>query len=823
MQKRASRSFFIILFLTFIFCFTKLDARAANGIGISASLSPSEFSGAGKAEIEVDLTNNSDSVLENISLSVGSVSDRVLGGTIEPGQSRSFKISNFSIDESQVGQNMQVVVKYDEGGQRRSSSYSLKVKRIGEVDETPSPEPTPTPTEEPTPSPTPEPAPSLSASRRANKTIGQVGDKITITYVIENTGNTDLMDIKLSDSLANSPIASNFSLPAQSGRKTFEHTFELNEAVKSSSRVVAYTGSGQEVIINLNSLSFDIAQPKIEITAIQSPSQENAEKDTISMDITVKNSGNIDMNKITLTDEKDRSIGEPIELDSGKEVVINYKADLKENRSFVVNANAEYGDDGEKVTFSSTPVELIKEFSPADIKLSLESSTSSSTLTEPGSVLFDLKITNQSPVELYDIKISSNDSYATITIPVLPIDGVQEQQIPVDIDSDKEVIFSANFKDINGMDYNEVSNAQSINIIPVETEAPKEEETLVVDVNAPVVDSWLMPSLDLILLFLGLIVLIVGSIIGLIHVSKLQKRSHEEDIDEEELTDIKAERKRQKQLLREREIEERELLKAKKRALKQKSNKSDSLANDTESNKPTKPQNNTKSDPDIDSIFFDAVTNDDDQSYETDQSTDFIEDTTSVDDDIFEDQSFEDNDLLENTDNSETTTDIDNTDIKSNDSGSIQESENVNPIDDAINEPRTEQQLKPEPDIIKLDDEKDALANPEQANKPKKALNIKDFIVQDEQAEGSNVQEVNKEETPAPDNEVKPAPRPRPVLHKKNDHVIQVENTKRPEPASDNIPNIIIEDSSNKVTSYKKPSTNEDLFMEEFLIEDEDE
>jgi gliding motility-associated-like protein/uncharacterized repeat protein (TIGR01451 family) len=150
--------------------------------------------------------------------------------------------------------------------------------------------------------------PGLTVNKSASpSTYTLAGEVITFTIDVENTGNVTITGITVTDPLTglNSAIAS----LAPGGKQTFTQTYQITQANLNSgsvTNIATVTGKdpdSETVSANDSETIKANLQPELSITKSASPGKYNSQGEEITYTIVVKNTGNVNITDIVLTDQ----------------------------------------------------------------------------------------------------------------------------------------------------------------------------------------------------------------------------------------------------------------------------------------------------------------------------------------------------------------------------------------------------------------------------------------------------------------------------------------------------------------------------------------
>lgn len=436
-----------MLLILIIMVVGALPARAAS-LGVSASTSPEELDGPADIAIILNLTNNSSNILEEVWIYVEDAEGQELGA-LQPNESKSFRINNYTINEYQIGGTIPITFEWYESGEFMSLDYPLEIKERTAQ-------------------------PSISLSRSVDKTSGRAGDKIALTYTVTNTGNVNINGIKIQDSISQENIAEGISLTSGESKKvTYEIT--LQEDVTSKPVAMGTSEDGTEVSAEASSTALSVLNPLLEVSVVQ-----NAEEQDGTFNVVIKNTGNVDLEQITLQDDAGVIIEDGKKLAAGEESLYTHIIQSVEERQLIVTATCvapELGD--ETLTFKSEGISVAPTYSQEDIVVTVEARLDKAELSEPGDVTVYFTVQNQSPIALNNFIIGEKTAGDLVNSEILP-QGSQQFETIIPIARSGQLNFVLRYEDSLNREYSQELDPINILVtstVPTETPQIASQET----------------------------------------------------------------------------------------------------------------------------------------------------------------------------------------------------------------------------------------------------------------------------------------------------------------------------------------------------------
>jgi gliding motility-associated-like protein/uncharacterized repeat protein (TIGR01451 family) len=255
--------------------------------------------------------------------------------------------------------------------------------------------------------------PALSLTKSASPvTFSSVGDIITYTITVENTGNVTITDISVTDPLTG--MSENIASLAPETDQGFTETYTVTQADLNLGEIVNdATASGMDpennpVAVNAAVTVTAALNPALSLTKSASPVTFSSVGDVITYTITVENTGNITITDLSVTDPLTGMSENIASLDPGADEVFTEtytvtQADL--DRGDIVNdASASGTDPGNNTVTDDATVTVNAALNPA---LGLTKTASPSTFSSVGDeIIYTIRIENTGNITISDITVS---------------------------------------------------------------------------------------------------------------------------------------------------------------------------------------------------------------------------------------------------------------------------------------------------------------------------------------------------------------------------------------------------------------------------------
>lgn len=165
----------------------------------------------------------------------------------------------------------------------------------------------------------------LNFKRNVSRTNAAPGEKISITYIMTNTGSVELTNIKLVDRYiagTSSPMLDEFSLlPGEKNEFVYEYT--MGSATVVSEPVVTFTPAGSSNTLTVTASPITLGLINAQLT--KEVTISNQTPDGVQLTLYLTNNGNQKLSNLTVKDELGNNVGSSsFTLAVGETKVIDY-------------------------------------------------------------------------------------------------------------------------------------------------------------------------------------------------------------------------------------------------------------------------------------------------------------------------------------------------------------------------------------------------------------------------------------------------------------------------------------------------------------------
>ncbi|MBR6571970.1 MAG: hypothetical protein IKK75_16105 [Clostridia bacterium] len=372
-------------------------AETADPIVTSMELAPSRLTGPGPVTVTITISNSSDQDLRDPVVlydpAAQIVSDFGTNGSamLKAGETRTwtgtYDVNQRTLDNGFVVYYVKYTL-YNENGKAVEQSQSIRQKISLQTAET-----------------------DIEVRRTISPTVARQDQEVVVRYDISNTGTVALLNVGIQE---NKDIyAKKQTIPRLEPGQTAEIRYPVKMGSKdiTSNATITYTSESQskEQTYRVEEQIIRFGEPELEAT-LSSSAKGVVENGTITLTLTLKNTGSVDYSDIRVTDASLGDVFTNQEIKAGKTLELTKEVTVPATTEyqFVINATDATGTE----TSISTDALSITAVNPADA-LNLEviaTPDRTEVFEQPGNVRFVLTITNVSKVDAADVVVSHGET-----------------------------------------------------------------------------------------------------------------------------------------------------------------------------------------------------------------------------------------------------------------------------------------------------------------------------------------------------------------------------------------------------------------------------
>ena len=509
-----------------------LAASPALAANIRISTQPATITSAGTATLQFTIINDSTAAMQDITVSGYSTNgDYALGYSIQPADSLSFSIKNISVTEDMLGDALLYTFQWTENGQRKTTTASVSLGGVPEVAP---------------------PIVDMTATRTASKNAGKEGEKITLTYNINNPGDLPMTDIMIKDEgiAGTTAIASSLKLDAFASR-TVTHEYTLGKQNTTSKPIITYKINGQTKTLALDALNLTVTDVRLLVSVTQSdPTPEG-----VLFTLVLKNDGNVNVSNIAVTDELANKVNEDtFTLQAGQEKTLSFSvAPADTVRSIVFSIKGKDAQ-GQAYEDKTRGYEIFPYVDEESIAFTMTAAPVEP-LNEAGRMKVRFTIQNDSRVDLTEAVITESMIDVVETIGVLQR-GETVIEKDIFVGDPRELAFTLSAVDPSGTSREKYASMTAAHI---ETPAPLPQESIAPEAEDEPAESEGQNIFVTILIVLAGLMAVAGIALIVLSIFERRRNASMQDFDDDEEEEFVAPaRKPRGRKAREQDAEEEE-------------------------------------------------------------------------------------------------------------------------------------------------------------------------------------------------------------------------------------------------------------------------
>lgn len=246
----------------------------------------------------------------------------------------------------------------------------------------------------------------LKVNRTITPEVVRRGKEVKVIYELVNQGNVRLTNITLRENRLISTRAQTIAAlePGSSEQVTFTRQNVTGDL--SSSALVTYRKEGdrQTQQLTIEAVSIPLAKPGLQYQLTSDKTQVNI-GETVMLTLEIKNAGNIAYSNVTVTDPILGEVFTNVQIDAGQTRQLQKEVTLNETATFSFTLKLE--DNTGTTQDEKVPDLKVSAYSEGQmLRLNLTLTSSSETISSlPGSIQFNLTVTNDSNTAAKDISI----------------------------------------------------------------------------------------------------------------------------------------------------------------------------------------------------------------------------------------------------------------------------------------------------------------------------------------------------------------------------------------------------------------------------------
>ena len=246
--------------------------------------------------------------------------------------------------------------------------------------------------------------PELTINRTIRPMTAQKGQEVTVTYEIENTGGVEVTGVTIKENSSISSKSGSIPSIAAGEKESYTFTTKMGKKDLKSAATISYKAGGKTYSQKVEAATVKYGEVKLSAT-LKADKKGGAPGDTVKLTATLKNSGTVDFNNVTLTDENLGEVFSGVTVKAKETVTLEKEITITETQDVQLTVTADDAT-GEPVETATGRVNIIATDPTQQIVLGIEATADRDTVYEiPGNVRFTITVRNESAVDVANIRV----------------------------------------------------------------------------------------------------------------------------------------------------------------------------------------------------------------------------------------------------------------------------------------------------------------------------------------------------------------------------------------------------------------------------------
>lgn len=290
--------------------------------------------------------------------------------------------------------------------------------------------------------------PQAEFTRRFSARYARVGDTLTITYRIRNTGNVALVNLRVQDVLGD--FTGRIERLEVGESRTLISRASITEETVSSAALDYQMDASEEIFsCTLSDAPIHIAHPGMEVQFSAGISAFS--KSTADVVLLMINTGNVDYRNVCITDDiYGGVIADSIIVPAGGDPVeVSHAYPIREDAGFRWRITG-VTESGEKINFVTEDAMLSNAEKNEAALLMISAVAQTPCIRRSGNVTVTVRIDNMGGTDAKDILLCENEIGPLRRYEIIPADGVAERDFSFRVTEDTSYNFTLSYTDENG-------------------------------------------------------------------------------------------------------------------------------------------------------------------------------------------------------------------------------------------------------------------------------------------------------------------------------------------------------------------------------------
>lgn len=401
-------------------CLLPIPVQAApEDAQLTATITPDAMAQADHATVTLSIRNQSDVVMQSLTVTQGSTLIREIGA-LDPGgeTSSSWEVQ---VGADKLGHPFTYSLTWTQDGQAYSKPFDVTVQRLT-------------------------PNPSMRMERTVSNTVVEAGSQVNITYTLINDGNIVFDNLIVTDTLGGVVGSKPRIRPGETVLFSANPTI-LSNTESNPKATFLYNGTSMELDAG-EPVKILLAQSQV-VLDVQADKPKANRGDTVTLSGTIKNEGTIGISSLSVTDEILGEVFRAADLPAGQSIAFTKEVVIEEaqNYLFHLTYNTSGGETLQSDAFVN--IQIDGELPPAP-KLRVDVSPKTTTLKNAGDVTWNIEVFNEGSVPVTNIVITERAEGEVAAADLIGPGQSSLYQATISVDYNREMRFTVSAMDSAG-------------------------------------------------------------------------------------------------------------------------------------------------------------------------------------------------------------------------------------------------------------------------------------------------------------------------------------------------------------------------------------
>lgn len=389
MKQMLLKGLLALLALT-LCCLPALAEEAASPLKYTMELSTNRFTGPADITVTIKVTNDTDTDMPGpvaLYYPDGTMVQEFGSPTLAAGQTQSWT-GTWSVTQEQLDEGRIVFAlrwyTYDEEGNLKPDGDNFSKSLIYTAA-----------------------APSVEINRIITPSIAREGQEVSVTYEIVNTGTVDISNVTIRENSAVSTSNGVIEKVTAGERATYTFTVKMGKRDITSNATITYRSGNTTETARKEDAVIKYGEIKLN-ASVTADKKGGVAGENVKFTITLKNTGSVDYQNVTVTDAQLGEIATGQTVAAGKTVTLEKEIAITGTTDYQFAVTGQ--DDAGATIETATERVSVVELDPAKaVSLTVNASADRDTIYEaPSVVRFRVDVTNNSQAEAKNVSVSAS-------------------------------------------------------------------------------------------------------------------------------------------------------------------------------------------------------------------------------------------------------------------------------------------------------------------------------------------------------------------------------------------------------------------------------